>query len=350
MTKENEKKLSAFGEQETQYFYSLTPDKILDAVEAFGFTCTGRCMALNSMENRVYDVEIEIEEKHPRCPSDRFRIVKFYRPGRWSKEQILEEHQFLLDLVEYEIPAVAPIVFANGETLLDVPGAGIWCAVFPKVGGRSPDELSPEQIPQVGRLLARMHGVGATRQAPTRLEISPQTFLLDNLDYLQREKVLPPAIENRYEFVVRSAAEITAPWFTQAQSQRIHGDCHLGNLLFGTDGFFWVDFDDMLRGPCVQDMWLLVGGRDAAATEKLDLLVEAYEQMRDFDRSTLRLIEPLRTMRVVHFNTWIAKRWSDPAFPRAFVEYGTERYWQEQLQFLEEQLELIKSPNYPVQT
>ena len=336
-------RISAFGDEETKYFYAITPDRILDAVEAFGFRCTGRVVQLNSMENRVYEVEIEIEEKRPRNPSARFRIVKFYRPGRWTKEQLLEEHQFLLDLAEYEIPAVAPIVFSNGETLLPVPDAAIWCAVFPKVGGRNPEELTDEQLPQVGRLLARLHNVGAVCQAPHRLRITADTYGANNLQYLLDQKILPPEIETRYAAALRAIVEISGPWFEQAEVQRIHGDCHLGNLLYGPDGFFWVDFDDMLRGPCVQDLWLLTGGRDEEAKRKLGILLEGYEQMRDFDRSTLRLIEPLRALRVCHFNAWIAKRWSDPAFPRTFVEFGTPRYWQEQLRFLEEELELIRA-------
>ena len=340
---------SQFGDAETKYFYSLTPERILDAVETFGFRCTGRCCALNSMENRVYEVEIDLGNAKPRSPSERFRIVKFYRPGRWTKEQILDEHSFLLDLVEYEIPAVAPIVFENNQTLLEVPGTGIWGSVFPKVGGRSPDELDAQQLPIVGRLLARMHNVGKTKRADHRVQINQITYGLDNLDYLLSIQAIPAQFAARYQSVVRTIAEISGPWFEQAESQRLHGDCHLGNLLYGPDGFFWVDFDDMLRGPCVQDLWLIIGGRDHYAKEKLSILLEAYEQMREFDRSTLRLIEPLRALRLVHFAAWISKRWEDPAFPRTFVEFGSERYWGEQVHYLEEELEIIRDQNFWMQ-
>ncbi len=333
---------SALGSSETKYFYELTPERILDAAEAFGFRCTGRCFQLNSMENRVYDVEIELpDDARSKSPSERFRIIKFYRPGRWTKEQILEEHQFLLDLVEYEIPVVAPLVLGNGETLLEVPGTNIWAAVFPKVGGRNPQELSEEQLPQIGRLLARLHNVGASRQAVHRIQLTTETYGEENMRFLLESKTIPERLEGRYSEMVASICRTCAPWFKEAEVQRIHGDCHFGNLLWGADGPFWVDFDDMLRGPCVQDIWLIIPGRDEAARRDLDLLLEGYEQMRPFNYQTLRLVEPLRALRLIHFSAWIAKRWNDPAFQRTFVEFGSERYWNEQVSYLAEQLEYI---------
>ena len=245
--------LSTWGSEETKYFYELTPERILDAVETFGFKCTGRCMALNSMENRVYDVEIEVDdEKSLRTRSERFRIVKFYRPGRWTETQIREEHQFLLDLTELEIPVVAPLQFGDGETLLKVPDCNIWAAVFPKVGGRNPDELQDDQLPLVGRLLARLHNAGATREASHRVQLCPATYGLENLQFLLDQQILPEQIEDRYADLVEEICDISEPWFAESEVQRIHGDCHLGNLLWGDAGPFWVDFDDMVRGPCVQ--------------------------------------------------------------------------------------------------
>ncbi|MCB9254258.1 MAG: serine/threonine protein kinase [Bdellovibrionaceae bacterium] len=331
---------SAWG-AETKYFYAITPEKILDAVEAGGLLCTGRCLPLNSMENRVYEVEIELDEA-PENPSDRFRIAKFYRPGRWTKEQILEEHQFLQDLEEAEIPVVAPLKFENGETLRKLDDIDVWYTLFPKRGGRNPDELTNFQVDQIGRLLARLHAVGASRQAPHRLQLSPQTYGIENLKYLVDSRVLPAHIEQSYKQTVETICKTTAPWFEAAEVQRIHGDSHLGNLLLGSAGLFWVDFDDMVRGPCVQDVWLLLPGRDEYTVRQRDQMLEAYCQMRDFNYSTLRLIEPLRALRFVHFSAWISKRWEDPAFPRAFPQYGDARYWEQQLMDLREQLALIQ--------
>ena len=226
--------LSTWGSAETKYFYELTPDRILDAVEHFGFRCTGRCLALNSMENRVYDVEIEVEDESAlKSRSERFRIVKFYRPGRWTQEQIHEEHQFLLDLVELDIPVVAPLTFGEGETLLKIPDCNIWCAVFPKVGGRNPDELSDAQLPLIGRLLARMHNAGAIKEALNRVQICPDTYGREGLKYLLESQTLPAHFEQRYADIVNEICDLSDPWFEQAEVQRVHGDCHLGNLLWG---------------------------------------------------------------------------------------------------------------------
>lgn len=295
------------------------------------------------MENRVYEVELEIDDEATlKSPSDRFRIVKFYRPGRWSREQILEEHAFLRDLAEAEIPAVAPLPFEDGDTLHRLPQIDIWYAVFPKIGGRSPDELRGDELDRIGRLLARIHAVGAERPAPHRVRLGPQTYGIENLKYLLDTKRVPPDVRSRYQAAVEAICRLSSPWFDRAGAQRIHGDCHLGNLLQGRDGFFFVDFDDMVQGPCVQDVWLLVPGRDEEATRDRERLLEAYEQMRPFPRDTLRLVEPLRALRFVHFSAWIAKRWEDPAFPRVFDQFGTSRYWEEQLRDIEEQLRLVQ--------
>lgn len=335
---------STWGNEETRYFYEITPERILDAVEATGLRCTGRCLPLNSMENRVYEVELEVEDPQALAsPSEKFRIVKFYRPGRWSRDQIHEEHQFLKDLLAAEVPGVGPIPFSTGDTLHRLPNIDIWYAVFPKIGGRSPDELIGDQLDQIGRLLARLHAVGATRKAPNRVRIGPQTYGIENLRYLIDTKRVPPDIRGRYQAAVEAICRISSPWFESAESQRIHGDCHLGNLLQGREGFFFVDFDDMVQGPCVQDVWLLVPGRDEESLRDRERLLEAYEQMRPFPRETLRLVEPLRALRFVHFSAWIAKRWEDPAFPRVFEQFGTPRYWEEQLRDIEEQLRLVQT-------
>jgi len=331
-----------WGQSATQHFFTLTPGHILDAVERAGLRCTGRCLALNSMENRVYEVEIEVENPDRiRSPSERFVIIKFYRPGRWSWDQIQDEHDFLFDLVESDIPVVAPIRRDDGHSVFEDEALGLMYAIFPKVGGRSPDELDDDQCQRVGRLLARMHGIGATHLAEHRIRIEPETYGIANLKWLIESGTLPLDVRDRYQRAVESICTKSSPWFKAAQYQRIHGDCHLGNLLWGQEGPFWVDFDDMVIGPPVQDLWLMIPGRDDFARQKLELVLSAYEMMRPFDRSTLRLIEPLRALRFVHFAAWIGKRWEDPSFPRAFPQFGTPRWWAEQTRDLEEQLMLL---------
>lgn len=332
----------AWGSEETKFFFALTPDRILDAVEASGLRCTGRCLPLNSMENRVYEVELEVEDRDAlRSRSEAFRIVKFYRPGRWSQEQILEEHAFLKELADAEIPVASPLPFDDGETLHRLPEIDIWYAIFPKIGGRTPDELTVDQLEQVGRLIARMHNVAATKESEHRLVLHPETYGTQNLQFLLEADLIPPDIRDRYREIVEKICEISLPWFEQAEVQRLHGDAHMGNLLQGSSGFFWVDFDDMVRGPCVQDIWLVAPGRDAWTRQEREILLEGYVQMRDFDRSTLRLIEPLRALRFIHFSAWIGKRWDDPAFPKNFPHFGSYQYWREELSGLEEQLQLV---------
>jgi Ser/Thr protein kinase RdoA (MazF antagonist) len=333
-------------------FFGLTPDRVLDAVEASGLICTGRCFTLNSFENRVYDVELDIElDPAERRPSARNRIVKFYRPGRWSEAQILEEHRFLLDLAAAEIPAVAPLAFPDGRTLHRTAAGDIWYAIFPKQGGRAPDELTDEQLLRIGRLLARIHAVGAAREAPTRVQIGAETYGRQNLDFLLAGDWIPPEFRARYETVARSLFRKCDALFASGFkiSQRIHGDCHLGNLILvpapaGSElpaTPYFVDFDDMVRGPAVQDVWLLVPGRDDEAVRQRATLIEGYEEMRVFDRASLALIEPLRALRFIHYTAWVARRWQDPAFPLAFPEFGTHRYWSDETRDLEEQDRLI---------
>ncbi|MCX6125455.1 MAG: serine/threonine protein kinase [Proteobacteria bacterium] len=328
-----------WGTGNTKHFFNLTPEIILQAVERTGIRCTGRCLTLNSMENRVYEVERDLDDPSAvKTPSDRFVVVKFYRPGRWSKTQIQQEHGFLADLIDADIPVVAPLPDENGETVHDFKELDLYYCVFPKVGGRSPDELDDEMSERIGRLLARMHGIGSIKDAPDRIRLTPQSYGLDNLKWLIDSKTLPEEHRPRYQRAVEMICQISAPWFAAAKMQRIHGDCHLGNLLWGSYGPFWVDFDDMVIGPPVQDIWLMIPGRDDWAQQKMRAVLKGYEMMRPLDRSTLRLIEPLRALRFVHFAAWIGKRWDDPSFPKGFPNYGTTRWWQEQIRDLEEQL------------
>jgi len=331
----------------TKYFFELTPERILLAVEALGFRCTGRCMALNSMENRVYEVEIEVDDQTlpPRAPQ-RFRVIKFYRPGRWTRQQIQDEHDFLFDLIKQDIPVVTPLKLANGQSINLVKDSEIFCAVFEKAGGRTPDELNVEQLERLGRLIARVHTVGSQRQAKSRLALNPISYGIDNLKLLIDSGTLPAEIIPHYKRVVELICSSCEARFRQVPIQRIHGDLHLANIVWRDDGPLLVDFDDMVRGPAVQDLWLVTGGNDEEGQRNREALIDGYEQMRSFDRATLDLIEPLRALRMIHYTAWIAKRWQDPAFPRAFPNFGSPGYWREALADLQEQLEIISGGGY----
>lgn len=331
---------------QTEFFFSITPDVVLNAVEKTGILCTGRCVTLNSFENRVYDVEIETPEG-----ANERRIIKFYRPGRWSKEQLLEEHQFIADLAANEVPAIGPVPFPDGSTLAQT-AEGIYYTLFPRVGGRAPEEMQPEQLVRLGRLLARLHVTAVQREAPHRLALNTQTYGIQNLDFLKQGGWLPLEFERAYDEVVREICRISEPFFLKARTHRLHGDCHLGNLLWNQQGPFFLDFDDLVNGPAVQDLWLILPGRpgsDPVAREQLECLLEGYESLRDFDRSQIRWIEALRALRLVHYAAWIARRWKDPAFPAAFPQFNTHRYWQDQLSDLRAQLQILtESAAHPI--
>ena len=313
-----------------QFFYRLTPDWVLRAVEAGGFQPTGHCTVLNSLANRVYDLRLE---------DDSHVVAKFYRPGRWSREAILSEHRFLFDLQEAEIPVCAPVRFANGETLHEVEG--ILYAVWPRTGGRSLDELSDENLSILGRLLARIHNVGALREAPERMTLSDESYGLEPLALLE-DGFLPPSCAGRYREAAERVGDVYRERSADVPLHRIHGDCHLGNLLRGDEGWFFLDFDDFVRGPAVQDVWMLAPGRDGLGAEQRRKLVAAYREFRDFDDRWLGLVEPLRALRFVHYAAWIARYWEDPAFPDAFPHFGTEEYWQRETRDLEEMVGLVE--------
>jgi len=326
----------------TQFFFDLTPERVLEAVESLGVLTTGRVLALNSMENRVYEVELD-ERSVPTVTSrwDAFRVIKFYRPGRWTREQILEEHNFLVACVEGDISVVAPLVLNSGSTLGEVPGLPIWYAVFPKVGGRILDEMDDAQLRQIGRLIARLHVVGSSAKYKARPTLSVTRLGRESLSFLLEKNFLTPSVAPHYATVAERIMSICEPWFSTVPTQRIHGDFHVGNVLWGSQGPIVVDFDDSCVGPCVQDLWLLVPGRDDDAKRRRDQLLEGYLQMREFDRSSLRLVEPLRALRMIHFSAWIARRIDDPAFKRVFIDFGSERYWREQLIALQEVEEIL---------
>jgi len=330
---------------ETGFFYSLQPHLILDAIEALGYRCTGRSIALNSMENRVYEIELDLDDRSIKSPSEKFLVAKFYRPGRWTKEQILDEHRFILDCVNNEIPVVAPIADSKGETLQEMKEAKIFFAVFPKQGGRIEQELDETALARMGRLIARLHAVGAVREAPNRLRINPETYGRQNIEFLNISGLIPEDFREPYFRYAELLLNYITPMFNGIKVQRIHGDCHAGNVLWGSNGPTLVDFDDMLVGPPVQDIWLLIPSRDRVAKESQEIFLSGYEILKPFDRSTLNLIEALRTLRIIHFAAWIARRWEDPSFKTFFSYFGTNQYWREQIEILAEQWEVLQGVN-----
>ena len=298
-------------------FFGLLPEVVLDAAERSGTRATGRIAALNSLENRVYDVELE---------GGRRLIAKFYRPGRWDRATILDEHAVLLALVDEDFATAAPIPFPDGDTLARTPD-GIWFALFPRVLGRAAGSLEPPELGQLGQLVARIHNVTAPLPIAHRPALSPASYGRDSLDTLLAGGFIPGSLEARF------AGVRTLP---------INADLHRGNLLeAGPRSWIILDFDDLASGPAVQDLWLLLPARPEDCPEHLAALVEGYEQFRVFDPDELVLVEVLRGLRYVRYAAWVASRWSDPSFPRAFPGWGSERYWSEQISDISEQLEVL---------
>ena len=313
-------------------FFSLQPEHVLDAVEQSGHLTTGLCYALNSLENRVYEVELEDRSR---------RVAKFYRPGRWSQDTILDEHRLLLALREAEIPVIAPEMFPDGTTLHQ-HGDGIWFALFPRQGGRSPDELTLDEHAELGRLIARIHNVAASLKLRHRPVLSPETYGRQSLQTILSCATMSPGLRGRYVDIVERLINIAETRFSGVELLTVHADCHRGNLLRLSSGFFFLDFDDMAVGPAVQDLWLLLPSRPEQCPRELEATLRGYEMFRAFPSVTLRLIEVLRALRYVRYAGWVAARWQDPAFPRAFPHWGTDHYWQEQLNDLHEQLHLLE--------
>lgn len=317
---------------ELQDFYSLTPERVLEAVERLGHGTTGLCYALNSLENRVYEVELEDTTR---------RVVKFYRPARWSKETILDEHRLLSALTEAEIPACAPLPFPSGETLLATDD-GIWFALFPRVGGRAPDELSGDDLEQLGRFIARIHNVSESLGLEHRPTLSPVTYGRACLETILECATLSPGVQQRYAEAVGQLADASEQLFEGLSTLVIHADLHRGNLLHHPQsGWLILDFDDSARGPPVQDIWLLLPARPADCPSEVKALLTGYEQFRPFEHQSLRLIEALRGLRYVRYAAWITRRWDDPAFPRAFPHWGTDNYWEQQLSDIYDQLRIL---------
>jgi Ser/Thr protein kinase RdoA (MazF antagonist) len=313
----------------TDLFLALTPEAVLAAVEAGGLRTRPVCYPLNSFENRVYEVELE----------DRERVVaKFYRPGRWSERQILEEHAFLSELDAAEVPVCPARSFPGGGTLRRSDDE-IWYALFDRKGGRAPDELDDEGAERLGMLIGRVHSVGANDDAPTRVRISGDSFVRANLEPLAGGGNVPAALWPRYRAAAAALADLYDERAAGLPTQRVHGDLHLGNVLLRDGVYRLLDFDDMAVAPPVQDLWLAVPGRDAESQRRRLALLSGYERFRSFDYRTLDLIEPLRGLRIVHYAAWLLRRWHDPIFPKTWPQFGTEDYWREETESLEGTLE-----------
>lgn len=312
----------------------LSPDLMMASLEALGLVPDGRMLALNSYENRVY--QMGLEDAAP-------IVVKFYRPGRWTVAALEEEHAFATELAAADIPVVAPLALA-GATLHQYEG--YFYAIYPRRGGRWPDLDTREDRELMGRFLGRIHRVGATRRFEHRVRFDPIGQTEAAIETIEAGEWLPDYQQDRYAEVAREIGERVADAFeaVMPRTLRIHGDCHRGNILWTDSGAHIVDLDDCATGPAVQDLWMLCAGTpDERRRQWLDVL-EGYEQFAVFDRSELALVEPLRAFRMLNYAAWLARRWQDPAFPRAFPWFGAARYWEDHVRELSDQLELLDEP------
>jgi len=333
-------------------YSALGPDTVLDALASVGLHGDGRLLALSSYENRVYQVRLE---------DGSLVVAKFYRPGRWSDAQIAEEHAFAAELAAAEVPMVAPLAL-DGATLHH--HAGFAFSVSPSRGGRAPELDDFEVLEWTGRFLARLHTVGAQRPFAQRPALDLQSFGTDSRDWLLAHDKVPLDVQGDWQRACDIALELIAESRLGAKAPatfpsdipaedgaprllRLHGDCHPGNILWTPaelpgGGPHFVDLDDARTGPAVQDLWMLLSGDRRQRTQQLSALLDGYEQVRDFDRRELALIEPLRTLRLIHYSAWLARRWDDPIFPANFPWFGSSDYWRGQVQMLEEQAEAMQ--------
>jgi Ser/Thr protein kinase RdoA (MazF antagonist) len=310
-------------------YAGLTPDTVLDALEHAGLRGDGRMLALNSYENRVYQANLE---------DGTAVVAKFYRPHRWSDAQLAEEHAFALELEEREIPVVAPLRL-NGNTLHRF--ADFRFAIYPRRGGRPPELEDEKVLEWIGRFIGRIHAVGASARFAVRPALDIESFGEEPRDWLLASGLIPEDLYEAWSGIVDVALGAVRDCFDRAGSVRtirLHGDCHSGNVLWTDAGPHFVDLDDARSGPAVQDLWMLLPGDVAAAAKSLRAVLAGYEQFHEFQRSELALIEALRTLRLLHYSAWIARRWDDPAFPAAFPWFGTQRYWQDRILELREQV------------
>jgi Ser/Thr protein kinase RdoA (MazF antagonist) len=315
-------------------YYRLDPDTVIRAIESTGFLSDGRLLALNSYENRVY--QVGLEDGPP-------VVTKFYRPGRWSDAQILEEHGFALELAEAEIPLVPPMML-NDRTLHHFEGFRF--AVFQRRGGHAPELDDQETRVWLGRFLGRIHAIGASRPFRHRQALTPERFGLQSIATIREGGWLPPHLEAAFDSLADDLMSHVDAGYARAgptSDIRLHGDCHPGNILW-RDGPFFVDLDDCQSGPAVQDLWMLLSGEAEEMAVQMKDIIDGYREFHDFELRELQLIEPLRTLRMLHHAAWLARRWEDPAFPIAFPWFGEPRYWEDLVLGLREQLSRMQEP------
>ncbi|MFT4560499.1 MAG: Ser/Thr protein kinase RdoA (MazF antagonist) [Gammaproteobacteria bacterium] len=316
-------------------FDTLTPDFILNSLEEHGVLSDGRLLALNSYENRVY--QIGIEDGEP-------LVAKFYRPDRWSDDQIYEEHEFCFELAANELPIVAPIVNANGESMLRCGAFRV--ALFPRRGGRTPDIDDLDNLLILGRLLGRIHLTGANRPFEHRPTINCVNFGHDSVAIVGGRFIpaeLAPAYDSLAEDLLKKLDAIFAT-VGDIEHIRVHGDCHSGNILWRDATPHFVDFDDSRMAPAIQDLWMLLSGDQERQRAQLSEILEGYGEFNDFHFKELQLVEALRTLRLLHYNAWLAERWDDPAFPRTFTWFNSPRYWEQHILDLREQYAALDEP------
>jgi Ser/Thr protein kinase RdoA (MazF antagonist) len=316
-------------------YAELSPEVVLDALEALKFRCDGRVLALNSYENRVY--QIGIEDAGP-------VVAKFYRPGRWTDAAIREEHAFSAELQSREIPVVAPLLLEGSALHFH---RGFRYAVFPRRGGRWPELGTADERQWVGRFLGRIHAVGRSAPFQARAELSVSALGFEARDFVLEGDFMPDYLVDKYADLTDALleeVETRARHWRGTAVGRILGDCHRGNILWTDAGPHFVDLDDCVTGPAIQDLWMLLAGSRAEMAAQLADVLEGYEQFLPFNRREVPLIEPLRALRMVHYSAWLARRWSDPAFPKAFPWFAEPRYWEEHYRALEDQLAAVLEP------
>ncbi|WP_336856622.1 serine/threonine protein kinase [Pseudescherichia vulneris] len=313
-------------------FQTLHPDTIMDALFEQGIRVDSGLTALNSYENRVYQFQDEDRRRY---------VVKFYRPQRWSAEQIREEHQFAHELMNDEVPVAAPLEF-NGQTLLT--HQGYYYAVFPSLGGRQFEADNLDQMEWVARYLGRLHQTGRKKIFTHRPSIDVNEYLIEPRHVFERSTLIPSGLKAAFLNATDSLIEaVMAHWHTRFEPLRLHGDCHAGNILW-RDGPLFVDLDDARNGPAVQDLWMLLNGDKAERRMQLETIVEAYEEFSEFNTDEIALIEPLRAMRMVYYLAWLIRRWDDPAFPKNFPWLTGEDYWHRQTLTFIEQVKVLQEP------
>ena len=321
---------------ETQSFQNLGPDDILDAVESLGYLCDGRFLALNSYENRVY--QVGIEDTSP-------LVAKFYRPNRWTNESIIEEHQFAFELAEAEIPLVVPIRDKNGTSLFHHKHFRF--ALFANKGGHALEIDNLDQLYQIGQFMGRIHAVGKTKTFVHRPSLTIQSYLFESRQFLLKNNFIPRDLVTAYTSLTDNLADQVQWCFERAgtiESLRLHCDCHPSNILIREKQMHIVDLDDARTGPAMQDLWMFLSGDRVDQTRALSELLDGYNEFCDFNNSELHLIEALRTLRLIYYHAWLARRWDDPAFPRAFPWFNDQNCWEQHILNLREQAAMMNEP------